>query len=64
MPEDTEELQRELRSAGLHSAVQSGVRKRAAAPPREKKKREYIYSRAKLTNVHLPELFIGDAHGT
>ena len=60
--EDPEEQAKELKRANIVSAVQRGKRERAKPKKREKKKRAVNFDRYKrITNEHMPELFMGDA---
>ena len=62
VPEDIEEQAKELKKAGIISAVQRGKRERPRVAKKEKKKRAVNFDRyKKITNQHLPELFTGNA---
>lgn len=62
MPEDIEEQAKEMKRAGIVSAVQRGKRERPKMKKKEKKKRAVNFDRyKKITNQHLPELFRGAA---
>ena len=60
--ENLEDQAKEMKQAGLSSAVQRGKRERPKVAKKEKKKRAVNFDRyKKITNQHLPELFTGDA---
>lgn len=62
IPEDLEEQAKEMKRANISSAVQRGKRERPKVNKKEKKKRPVNFDRFKrITNVHLPQLFNGDA---
>ena len=62
IPEDLEEQEREMKRAKIVSAVQRGKRERPKVNKKEKKKRVVNFDRFKrITNLHLPQLFKGDA---
>lgn len=64
VPDDPDEQLKEMRKANITSAVLGSKRERPkpAKKEKEKKKRAVNFDRYKrITNEHLPELFMGDA---
>lgn len=60
LPSESHEMEAALKAAGLHPTPRAMPRQREQKAAKEKKKRAPRFG-AKITNAHLPELFVGRA---